>query len=186
MTRIRSRRDCSRDRTTIRSDSAPARTSKGRWSSPASALPRLRFRTQFYLADYVDRIRIPAVQISPALASSLIRGTNRTLEELSRSAESPRPDGPLPIPGPQVTLTVSVNRHIVPDRSIVALLEGSDPQLKQEVVIVSAHHDHEGADGAQVFNGADDNASGSVAVIDIADTAACIPTTTRSMIDRKN
>ena len=36
-------------------------------------------------------------------------------------------------------------------------------------MIVSAHHDHEGADGNQVFNGADDNASGSVAVIDIAE-----------------
>jgi hypothetical protein len=124
---------------------------------------------QFFLSDYIDKIRIPAVQISPALASILIRGTNRTLEELSRSAETPRPDGPLAIPGPQVALTVSVNRHIVPDRSIVGLLEGSDPQLKQEVVIISAHHDHEGGDGTQIFNGADDNASGSVAVIDIAE-----------------
>jgi len=124
---------------------------------------------QFFLADYIDRIRIPAAQISPALASILIRGTNRTLEDLSRSAESPRPGGPLAIAGPQVALAAGVNRHIVPDRSIVALLEGSDPQLKQEVVIISAHHDHEGADGNQVFNGADDNASGSVAVIDIAE-----------------
>jgi hypothetical protein len=68
---------------------------------------------QFFLADYIDRIRIPAAQISPALASILIRGTNLTLEDLSRSAESPRADGPLAISGPQVALTVSVNRHIV-------------------------------------------------------------------------
>ena len=123
----------------------------------------------FFLADYLDKIRIPAAQISPALASILIRGTNRTLDDLSRSAESPRADGPLPIAGPQVALTVGVNRHVVPDRSIVALLEGSDPELKSEVVIISAHHDHEGADGTQVFNGADDNGSGSVAAIDIAE-----------------
>jgi len=123
----------------------------------------------FFLADYLDKIRIPAAQISPALASILIRGTHRTLDDLSRSAESPRADGPLPIAGPQVALTVGVNRHVVPDRSIVALLEGSDAELKSEVVIISAHHDHEGADGTQVFNGADDNASGSVAVIDIAE-----------------
>ena len=123
----------------------------------------------FFLADYLDKIRIPAAQISPALASILIRGTHRTLDDLSRSAESPRADGPLPIVGPQVALAVGVNRHVVPDRSIVALLEGSDPELKSEVVIISAHHDHEGADGTQVFNGADDNGSGSVAVIDIAE-----------------
>jgi len=126
----------------------------------------------FFLADYLDKIRIPAAQISPALASILIRGTHRTLDDLSRSAESPRADGPLPIAGPQVALTVGVNRHVVPDRSIVALLEGSDAELKSEVVIISAHHDHEGADGTQVFNGADDNASGSVAVIDIAEAYA--------------
>ena len=69
----------------------------------------------------------------------------------------------------QVDLTLSVNRQIVPDRSIVGLVEGSDPQLKDEVVIVSAHHDHEGTDGTQTFNGADDNASGTVAVIEIAE-----------------
>jgi Zn-dependent M28 family amino/carboxypeptidase len=62
-----------------------------------------------------------------------------------------------------------VNRRIVPDRTIVGLIEGSDPQLKNEVVIVSAHHDHQGADGDQIFNGADDNVSGTAAVIDIAE-----------------
>ena len=36
-------------------------------------------------------------------------------------------------------------------------------------MIVSAHHDHEGTDGTQTFNGADDNVSGTVAVIDIAE-----------------
>ena len=69
----------------------------------------------------------------------------------------------------EISLTVDVNRHIVPDRTIVGLIEGSDPQLKNEVVIVSAHHDHQGADGDQIFNGADDNVSGTAAVIDIAE-----------------
>jgi Zn-dependent M28 family amino/carboxypeptidase len=74
--------------------------------------------------------------------------------------------------GPQVSLTLSVNRHIVPDRSIVAFMEGADPRLEDEVIIISAHHDHEGADGTQIFNGADDNVSGTVAVIDIAEAYA--------------
>jgi hypothetical protein len=127
---------------------------------------------RFFLADFVEKIRIPAAQISPALASVLIRGTNRTLDELSRAAETPRGITPIPIPGPRVSLTASVNRHIVPDRSIVAMIEGSDPQLKDEVVIISAHHDHEGTDGVQIFGGADDNASGTVAAIDIAEAYA--------------
>jgi Zn-dependent M28 family amino/carboxypeptidase len=120
----------------------------------------------------VDKIRIPAAQISPALASILVRGSNRSLEDLARSAEAGKGITPVAVPGPRIALTLTVNRHIVPDRSIVALVEGSDPQLKNEVVIVSAHHDHEGADGNQVFNGADDNGSGTVAAIDIAEAYA--------------
>jgi hypothetical protein len=127
---------------------------------------------RFFLSDQVEKIRIPAAQISRALASILIRGTNRTLEDLARASETSRGFTPVPIPGPQVALTLTVDRHIVPDRSIVALMEGSDPQLKNEVVIISAHHDHEGADATQVFNGADDNVSGTVAVIDIAEAYA--------------
>jgi hypothetical protein len=51
-------------------------------------------------SDYIDRIRIPAAQISPALASILIRGTNRTLEDLCALRSRRRvPDGPLAILG---------------------------------------------------------------------------------------
>ena len=66
----------------------------------------------------------------------------------------------------------AVDRHIVPDRNVVALLEGSDPRLKNEWVIVSAHYDHNGADATQIFNGADDNGSGVVALIEIAEAYA--------------
>ena len=140
-----------------------AAEAQGYW--PATP-PRI---DRFFLADYLNKIRIPAAQISVAAASMLIRDTHRSLDDLARSAETARGLVPVPIPGPEVTLAQTVLRHSVPDRSIAALMEGSDPQLKDEVVIVSAHHDHEGADGSQIFNGADDNVSGTVAVIDIAE-----------------
>ena len=69
-------------------------------------------------------------------------------------------------------MNIAVDRHTVPDRNVVALLEGSDPRLKNEWVIVSAHYDHNGADATQIFNGADDNGSGVVALIDIAEAYA--------------
>jgi Zn-dependent M28 family amino/carboxypeptidase len=71
-----------------------------------------------------------------------------------------------------VDLQTAVDRHIVPDRNVVALLEGSDPRLKNEWVIVSAHYDHNGADATQIFNGADDNGSGTVALVEIAEAYA--------------
>jgi Zn-dependent M28 family amino/carboxypeptidase len=137
---------------------------------------------RFYLAEYLERIRIPAVQISSAMADALVRGSGnsskRTLFDLAKAAEGARGAAPapapaaVPLPGPEITLTVDVNRHVVPDRTIVGLIEGSDPKLKDEVVIVSAHHDHQGAEGDQIFNGADDNVSGTAAVIDIAEAYA--------------
>lgn len=140
------------------------------WPTPTpTPTPRIE---RFFLGDYLDRIRISAAQISPAVAAALLSYSGKTLEELSKASETVKGFTPMPVAGTEVDLTLSVNRHTAPDRSVVALLEGSDPILKEEVVIISAHHDHEGADGAQVFNGADDNVSGTVAVIDIAEAYA--------------
>jgi Zn-dependent M28 family amino/carboxypeptidase len=94
------------------------------------------------------------------------------LEELSKSADNARGTTPLVLPGARVDLRTAVDRHIVPDRNVVALLEGSDARLKNEWVIVSAHYDHNGADATQIFNGADDNGSGTVALIEIAEAYA--------------
>ena len=127
---------------------------------------------RFTLASWADQVHIPVAQISPAVAERLVTPLGRSLTELSRAAEVAGGIEALPIPNTMVTLTTRVDRHVVPDRNVLALLEGSDPVLKQEVVIVSAHYDHEGADGSTVYNGADDNGSGTVALVNIADAFA--------------
>jgi len=127
---------------------------------------------RFTLGSWADRVRIPVGQISPALAETLVRGTGRSLMDLSKSAETAKGHPGLPLDGIEVTLTTSVNRHTVPDRNVLAMIEGSDPKLKDEVVIISAHYDHEGADGAVIYNGADDDGSGTVALLEIADAYA--------------
>ena len=126
----------------------------------------------YMLAAWADRIRIPVAQVSPAIAAMLVAGTSKPFDELAKSAESTRGFTPLALPGPRVTIHTSVDRHVVPDRNVVALLEGSDARLKNEWVIVSAHYDHNGADATQIFNGADDNGSGVVALIEIAEAYA--------------
>jgi len=127
---------------------------------------------RYTLASWAEKVRIPAAEISPSLAETLIRRTGRSLEELSQSAETARGFTPLPLAGPEIILTATVNRHIQPDRNVVGLIEGSDARLKDEWVIVCAHYDHNGADASQVFNGADDDGSGTVAVLEIAEAYA--------------
>jgi Zn-dependent M28 family amino/carboxypeptidase len=75
-------------------------------------------------------------------------------------------------------------------RNVVALLPGSDPELRDEYVIVGAHYDHLGfggdgslaPDSRDVHNGADDNASGTAAVIEIARALAAGPRPDRSVL----
>jgi len=56
--------------------------------------------------------------------------------------------------------------------NIVALIEGSDPILKNEYITLGAHIDHKGIQDNEVMNGADDNASGCAAVLEIAEALA--------------
>jgi Zn-dependent M28 family amino/carboxypeptidase len=52
--------------------------------------------------------------------------------------------------------------------NVVGLLEGSDPELKAETILISAHHDHDGMSGSEIWHGADDNGSGTVGVVTLA------------------
>lgn len=52
--------------------------------------------------------------------------------------------------------------------NVIGLIEGTDPELKNEYVFVTAHYDHLGKVEDVVYNGADDNASGTSSVIEIA------------------
>ena len=131
--------------------------------------PRIKSYT---LAVWADRIHIPVVQISTAVGEELAARAGKSLEELARSAESAHGISPVVLPGISVEVRTAVDRHIVPDRNVVALLDGSDPRLKNEWIIISAHFDHDGADATQILNGADDNGSGTVALLEIAEAYA--------------
>ena len=127
---------------------------------------------RYTLATWLDRVQIPVVQISPAIADALVRGTGQTLDALARSAEADGGVDALDVPGPEIELATAVDRHVVPDRSVIAMIEGSDAELSDELVILCAHYDHNGADGTRIFNGADDDGSGTVALLEIAEAYA--------------
>ena len=76
----------------------------------------------------------------------------------------------------EVTLTTDVVRTEVPSYNVVGVLEGSDPVLKNETIIIGAHYDHLGRGGedslapkaGEIHHGADDNASGTAGLIELA------------------
>ena len=59
--------------------------------------------------------------------------------------------------------------------TLAGLAEGSDPALKSETVVYSAHFDHDGVGPLGVLHGADDNGSGTVGVVEVARAATTQP-----------
>jgi Zn-dependent M28 family amino/carboxypeptidase len=123
----------------------------------------------FLLSESVDKVRIPAAQISPALAETLFLGTQKTLLEFGKEAENTKAFVPIPVSGPTADLSVSIDRIPVRGRNVVGMLEGSDPVLRNEAIVICAHHDHNGVEDGVIMPGADDDISGVVATIDIAE-----------------
>lgn len=70
-----------------------------------------------------------------------------------------------------ISLKLDVDQYNYPSENVVAKVEGADAELKNEYVLFSGHHDHDGVgvsiDGDSIWNGADDNASVSVALLAI-------------------
>jgi hypothetical protein len=126
----------------------------------------------YTLSAWADKLTIPVGQISVPLADSLLRGTGKSLADLARESESTRGGALVPLPGIRMLVETSVVRRTITDRNVLAAIDGSDPRLKNEWVVISAHPDHNGAVGDTIFHGADDNASGAVALLAIAEAYA--------------
>ncbi|MBN1224202.1 MAG: M28 family peptidase [Candidatus Aminicenantes bacterium] len=71
-------------------------------------------------------------------------------------------------PGKKIQISIDAHQRIGNTRNVVAVLEGKDKKLRDEYVLFGSHHDHVGALGSTVWNGADDNASAAVAMLEIA------------------
>ena len=72
------------------------------------------------------------------------------------------------------SITVEVNKEQtdVMSSNVLGLIEGSDPELKDEIVIITSHYDHLGMKNGEIYNGADDDGSGTTTVLELAEAFA--------------
>lgn len=76
-----------------------------------------------------------------------------------------------------------VDRETIIDHNVVGYFPGSDPDKKNEVVVFSAHYDHVGVnEWGEIHNGSDDNASGTSALLEVAEAFAKAPRPARSVL----
>jgi len=123
--------------------------------------------------------------VSRAGAKQLFRGAPRSLERAFAYSTSGRAQG-FELPA-KVTLTTRTALRPLTSTNVAGMLEGSDPALKSEYIVFTAHLDHLGrgapVNGDAIYNGALDNASGTAIMIEVARYLASLkPRPLRSMI----
>jgi hypothetical protein len=128
--------------------------------------PRIQ---RYTLTSMGARLRIPAAEISPAFAEYLLSRGAGSPDLPSAVAAAEKGEGNAELSPFEVELRTRLRRDTITDENLVAMIEGADEALKSEAVLISAHYDHNGADDTQTFNGADDNGSGTVALLAIAE-----------------
>jgi len=124
---------------------------------------------------------IPVLHIKRSLADQLLAGSGKTVAQLEAAMYASKKSASLAL-----ELPVSAQADVVLQRAatanVVALIPGNDPALKNEYIVLGAHYDHLGLGGpgsgsrrpdtTAVHNGADDNASGVSAILEVAEALA--------------
>lgn len=138
-----------------------------------------------------SRFSIPVLQVARAVADQILAGSGNnvaSLEEKTRTeAGGFELDSSI-----KVRANINVQLKEEQTQNVVAMLPGTDPELKNETVVIGAHYDHLGMGGPgsgsravdtiAVHNGADDNASGVSAVIQLAEKFAAEKDNKRSIV----
>ncbi len=125
---------------------------------------------------------LPSIVISPEMANALFAGERQSASMIFNAAYGSTPPASFAMNDQKrVTLNVANNSEIIPTQNVVAVWEGSDPVLKNEYVALGAHYDHVGSGcppvgNDNICNGADDDGSGTTALLGMAEALAKAPT----------
>ncbi|MFP5288339.1 MAG: M28 family peptidase [Thermoanaerobaculia bacterium] len=128
---------------------------------------------------------LPTAAVSLEGARELFAGAPRPLDEVFKAAEAGRPPVfELPV---RATLRTVGRGRRAESPNVAAVLRGSDPRLRDEYVVLSAHLDHvgierSGAGGDTIYNGAYDNASGVAVMLEVAHAFTRLPAPRRSVL----
>ena len=115
----------------------------------------------------MDKTEMPIVYISKEMANEILK--KQTIEKLKvKICSTGKPINKTAKTAMVIDIKNKVDK--IYSENVLGYIEGSD--LKNELIIITAHYDHLGKDGDKIYNGADDDGSGTVAVIQLAKTFA--------------
>src|SRR5580704_18020662 len=141
---------------------------------PWSRIAAARFQPRMELTDPGQGVPPPlpvSIEFNPARAEMLFAGSGHSFQEILTALNGDKALAHFPL-AVKVHARVGMTRSEAKSENIVGVLPGSDPQLRKEYVVVSAHLDHLGVgepvNGDRIYNGAMDDASGDASLIEIA------------------
>jgi hypothetical protein len=118
-----------------------------------------------------SELKIPLINLSEQIGKDLLASAGKQASELHAAIDRTLQPQSFALPGTsaQIRISNAESRNAV-SYNVVGILEGSDPLLKQESIVISGHFDHDGpaANLGAMFPGADDNGSGTVGVVALA------------------
>jgi hypothetical protein len=129
-----------------------------------------------------DELQIPVAIVSDAVAAELLATAGTTPQALQSAIDHDLSNHSAALPDGLVTLHFENKSRISGvTYNVAGLLPGADPALATETIIISGHHDHDGASSGaggklDIWHGADDNGSGTVGVVELAHAFAANPT----------
>lgn len=121
------------------------------------------------------QITIPNVTVHPRVIASLFAGEKTNGTNVYNRAIAGEPVEAFDLnPNKKINLNVAVKTENIHSQNVIGVLEGSDPVLKNEYVAIGAHYDHVGMNPFwngedKIWNGADDDGSGTVAIMAMAE-----------------
>ena len=155
-------------------EKTPDRTTVRKPSGPTNGQIRTDRGSHALTSPFWD---LPFFTISRQVADQLLQPSGKTIDQLQDEIDGSGQPHSMRVPDVTVDLRRAIkDRQIVQTRNVAGVIEGSDPTLKDEYVLVTGHYDHVGQSGPFVYHGADDNASATAAVIALAEAFAANPT----------
>ena len=135
-------------------------------------------RRRLFLAHSAGKMpweSIPVISISRAMADEILASAGQDASALGKRIDASLKPFSFEIKGAMITIENRIKVTLTRSQNVLGYIEGSDPHLKNEVLVIGAHMDHLGKRGDYIFNGADDNGSGAAGVMSLAHAVALNP-----------
>ena len=115
-------------------------------------------------------IPIKLLLANTELADEIVKESGKTLAQLQKEINNSGEPQSFEIKGQKAKILLAKKSEPVMGKNVIGIVEGSDPVLKDECVVFTAHYDHLGvASNGEIYNGADDNGTGTTALLEIAE-----------------